>query len=175
MSFTLKIGAALAALAMPATAMAQAQSSCMTEAEATALFSYALPEMLQTVAKKCSASLPANSFMSTRAPALVASYRSAAAPGWPIAKVAFLKTAGDEKSDAGRILAQMSDDALKSLVSTALNVVVGDGIKPADCPRIDSMVAALAPLPISNISSLLVNILLLAGSDKEQQFKICPK
>jgi hypothetical protein len=72
-------------------------------------------------------------------------------------------------------MAEMPDDALKALVGTALNVVVGNDIKPADCPKIDSIVAALAPLPISNISTLLVSIMGLAGSGKDEQFKICPK
>ena len=68
----------------------------------------------------------------------------------------------------------MPDDALKALVVTALTVVVGKDIKSADCPKIDSMVAALAPLPLSNVSSLLVSLISLTGSGKDDTFRICP-
>lgn len=176
MSFRLGFGAVLAALSIPANlhAQAQTQAACMTEAEATALFSYALPEMLNTVANKCAKTLPASSFLASKGTALVASYRSSVATDWPLAKAAFLKSAGPDDSDGARILAEMPDDALKALVGTALNVVVGSDIKPANCPKIDSIVAALAPLPISNISSLLVSIMGLAGG-KDEKFQICPK
>lgn len=174
MSLTFQLGAALAALSVPASAHAQAQASCMTEAEAAALFSYSLPEMLNTIVNKCSGKLPADSFLASKGTALVASYRSSVATDWPLAKAAFLKTGGSHDPDGARILAEMPDDALKAMVGTALNVVVGKDIKPADCPKIDSIVAALAPLPISNISSLLIGIMGLAGS-KDETFRICPK
>lgn len=175
-----RIGAGLAALALSTNAQAQAEakrvSPCMTEGEAVALFSFALPEMLDTVANKCAKALPSTSFISTRAPALVASYRTTSDANWPLAKTAFFKSAGEDDAEASKILAAMPDDALKALVGAALNVIVGKDIKPADCPKIDSVVAALAPLPITNISTLLVGLISLAGSGKDDdKFKICAK
>ena len=72
MNWGLKLGAALAALTLPASAFAQtASSSCLTEEEATAFFSYALPEMLDTVAGKCATALPASSFLRQNSKTLV--------------------------------------------------------------------------------------------------------
>jgi hypothetical protein len=180
MHLKLRIGTGLAALALSANAQAQAEakrvSPCMMEAEAVALFSFALPEMLDTVASKCAKTLPPTSFIATRAPALVASYRTTSAANWPLAKAAFFKSAGEDDADATKILAAMPDDALKALVGTALTVIVGNDIKPADCPKIDTVVASLAPLPMTNISTLLVGLISLAGSGKDDdKFKICAK
>ena len=151
MGLKIRIGTALAALALSANAQAQAQakrtSPCMTEAEAVALFNFALPEMLDTVAAKCAKARPPTSFIATRAPALVASYRTASPANWPLAKAAFFKSAGEDDAEATKILTAMPDDALRALVGTALTVIVGNDVKPADCPKIDTVVASLAPLP----------------------------
>jgi hypothetical protein len=175
MHWTLRLGTALATLTLPANALAQATASpCLTEAEATAFFSYALPEMLDTVAGKCIEALPTSSFLSTNSKALVSKYRAASAPDWPQAKAAFLKLGGDENSDGTKILKAMPDETLKVLVSTGFNVVVGKEIKPVDCPKIDAVVSSLAPLPISNIAKLLVSMGGLAGKKPDDAFKICP-
>jgi len=68
----------------------------------------------------------------------------------------------------------MPDDTLKSVIGTAFNVVVGNYLNPADCSKIDSLVAALAPLPISNVATILVSIGGLVGSEKNDSFRICP-
>jgi hypothetical protein len=170
-----KAAAILALVAVPSTVQAQAASTCMTEAEATALFGYALPEMLDTVANKCAKTLPPTSFMSQRGPALVANYRTTSAANWPLAKAAFFKTAGDDATEAAEVLAAMPDEAVKALVGSALTVIVGKDINPADCPTIDSLVESLAPLPMTNISALLVSLISLAGTDKDDRFRICAK
>lgn len=175
MNWTLKLGAALAALSLPANAVAATEPPCLTEQEAVAFFTFALPEMLNTVADKCQSSLPPTSFLSTRSKTLVANYRAASASIWPQAKVAFFKIGGEDESDAAKILRAMPDDTLKSVVGTAFNVVVGNGLKPADCSKIDSLVAALSPLPISNVATILVSIGGLAGTEKDDSFRICPK
>jgi hypothetical protein len=174
MNWNLRLGAALAALALPANALA-AEPTCLTEQEAVAFFSYALPEMLNTVSNKCEKALPPTSYLSTHSKALVASYRATSASVWPQAKVAFFKLGGEDNSDGAKILRAMPDETLKSVVGTAFNVVVGNDIKEADCPKIDSLVAALAPLPISNVATILVSLGGLVESGKDDSFRICPK
>ena len=80
----------------------------------------------------------------------------------------------DDDSDADEILAGMPDDALKGLMGSALGVVIGKDIKAENCPRIDSIVGALAPLPPSNVSNLLVQLIAMAGDKKDNPFKLCP-
>ena len=163
----------IAALAVPTTDLARTKA-CMTEQEAAALFSYALPEVIETVTKKCTASLPAASFLAPRGSQLAASYRQISVAHWPLAKSAFFKTLAEDDGDADEILAGMPDDALKGLMGSALGVVIGKDIKAENCPRIDSIVSALAPLPPSNVSSLLVQLIAMAGDTKDNPFKLCP-
>jgi hypothetical protein len=131
--------------------------------------------MLNTVADRCAKALPASSYMPTHSKALVASYRATSASAWPQAKVAFFKLGGDDNSEGAKILRAMPDETLKSVVGTAFNVVIGNDIKEADCPKIDSLVAALAPLPISNVATILVSLGGLVESGKDDSFRICPK
>jgi hypothetical protein len=174
MNSKLELGAALAALALPANAFA-AGPACLTEKEAIAFFSYALPEMLNTVSNRCEKALPSTSYLSTHSKALVANYRATSASAWPQAKLAFFKLGGDDNSDGAKILRAMPDETLKSVVGSAFNVVVGNDIKEADCPRIDSLVEALAPLAISNVATILVTLGGLVESGKNDSFSICPK
>jgi hypothetical protein len=175
MKGTLKLATALTAIPLSTNAIAAStQSPCLTEQEAVAFFSFALPEMLNTVADKCQRSLPTSSFLSAHAKELVASYRTASTSAWPRAKAAFFKLGGEDNSDGAKLLRAMPDDTLKSVVGTAFNVVVGNDRNSADCSKIDSLVAALAPLPISNVATILVSIGGLVGSEKNDSFRICP-
>ena len=175
MNGTFRLAAAFAAISLSTNAIAAStQSACLTEKEAVAFFSFALPEMLNTVADKCQRSLPTSSFLSTRSKELVSSYRTASTSAWPQAKAAFFKLGGEDNSDGAKMLRAMPDDTLKSVVGTAFNVVVGNDLKPTDCSKIDSLVAALAPLPISNVATILVSIGGLVGSERDDSFRICP-
>jgi hypothetical protein len=170
-----KSAAALALLATSSMLQAQAKAqACLTEPEATALFEYALPELLDSVAKRCAPTLPKQAFLATQAPQYVNRYRAASLVNWPLAKAAFIKSAGsDDKAD--KILAAVPDDALKSLLSAGLGAALAGDIKPATCPRVDKLVAALAPLPSSNVAQIIVQIMAMEGDKpgKSGDFRIC--
>jgi hypothetical protein len=169
-----KAAAIVVMVTVPSVAQAQAASTCLTEPVATALFEYALPELLDSVATKCGPELPKSAFLASQAPPLVAKYRVSGGASWPLAKAAFLKSAGSDDT-GGKILAAMPDDAVKSLLSAGIATVITGDIKAKDCPRIDKLVAALAPLPAANLSTLIVQLMSLTGggSGKDDDFQIC--
>jgi hypothetical protein len=151
-----------------------AEGPCLTQPEATAIFNYALPEMLASISKKCAAALPPKAFLTSQANQYVARYRTSAAANWSTAKAAFVKVAGADEKE-GKILAALPDDTLKSLLGTGIGTAVTGDVNPADCPQIDRIVAALAPLPLTNISTIFVEILSLDGKKpgKKHDFRIC--
>jgi hypothetical protein len=174
MRLFMKSAAVLALLATSTMAHGEGASACLSEAEAAAVFDYALPEMLDSMAKKCSPTLPKDAFLATHAGQYVSRYRASAAGKWGLAKAAFLKLAGpDDKAD--KILAAVPDDALKSVVTAAMGAAVTGDVKTAECPRIDKLIAALAPLPAQNVSQIIVQILALEGGKpgKSSDLRIC--
>jgi hypothetical protein len=160
-------------VAAPTAAQAQT-TTCLTEPEATALFEYALPELLNSVAKTCGPALPKSAFLTSQAAELVARYRASGGTSWPLAKAAFLKSAGDDEEGA-KVLAALPDDAMKSLLGAGLAAAITGDIKPADCERADKLIAALAPLPAANLSTILVQLISLTGGEagKDNDFQIC--
>ena len=173
MNKSVSLVAGIAALAISTGAMAQ-PAVCVTEAEANALIGYSLPEVLQSVSNKCSPALPATSFLSSKGGQLVSTYRQGSAAHWPLAKAAFFKIGG-KKAETDQVMASIPDSALQAIVTTAINVELVKNIKPADCARVDALVSNLAPLPLSNISALLVQLMAMAGPGKNNDFNLCPK
>jgi hypothetical protein len=165
--------AALAAVPSMAQAQAQAGAACMTRAEANALFVVALPDVIEGTRAKCASALPAGSFLSSQGPALVSRYRQAGTGNLGLARVAFLKMAGEDKSEEAKILAAMPEVALRGLLGTAFSVVVANDIKVADCPNIDRFVAALSPLPPSNVAEVVTGLIAIAGGKADDPFRLC--
>jgi len=173
---TWNVAAIAALMATPAMAQTQPSPPCLTRDEANALFAFALPEFLNSAHEKCAASLPKTSFLVAQGPQLIARHRAAAANYWPAAKIAFIKMTSkdDSKGDGARLLTKVPDDALRTLVVAGLSMAVSDDIKPADCPKADRLIEALAPLPAINLATIIVEIVGLSGSkSKEPPLSIC--
>jgi len=171
-----KFAAVAALLATPAMAQAQNSAGCLSQAEANALFVFALPEMLNSVDEKCAPHLPRSAFLVAQGPQLVARQRAATAANWPTAKAAFIKmaTAEDTKGDTAKIMTKIPDETLRTLVVTGLGVAVTSDIKPADCPKASRLVEALAPLPVANLATIVVETMGLAGGkDKKPPIAVC--
>jgi hypothetical protein len=166
--------AVLALAGTSSMAAAQAPSKCLTEPEAAALFEYAMPELLDSVAKKCGPALPSQAFLSTQATQLVTRYRASAASKWPTAKAAMIKAAGGEAEKTDKIFNALPDDTLKSLLTAGLATAITGDIQAAKCSRIDKLTAALAPLPPSNVSQIIVQIVALESEKKKSsKLMIC--
>jgi hypothetical protein len=166
-----KMAAILAIISSPAAATEQASSMCLTGPEANALFIYSIPEVLDGVTKSCKATLPSTAFLATKSDETIARFRASANGSWPAAKVAFLKIVGPGEDN--KVIAQMPDSALQPFVAAALSGVIAKEIKPADCPKIDRFVAALAPIPPSNVAELLTALMSLVGQKESDNFKVC--
>ena len=168
-----KVGAILAVFASPAVAQPQspAPAACLTDVEARALFTYAIPEALDGVSKQCKATLPATSFLATRSGETIARFRVAATASWPTARGAFVKIAGP--GEATKVIASMPDAALQPFVAAAFSSVFANDVKPDDCPKIDRFVSALAPLAPATVAELIVALVGLAGKKESEDFKLC--
>jgi hypothetical protein len=167
----INVAVGLAMLAMPAIAQAQANAACLTEPEARALFTFAIPEGIEGVANKCKGSLPATAFMPSKSQEMVARFRAAAVGSWPAAKAAFVKIG--KQDDDMKVLAAMPDSALQPFVSAAFSEIVAKDVKPQDCPKIDRFVAALASLSPANAADLITALIALVGSKEGDDFKLC--
>jgi hypothetical protein len=166
-----KLGGFLALVSTAAAAQEQAQVQCLTAPEARALFTFIIPEAVEGVAAKCKAALPATAFLPSSSAATVAKFREAAKGGWPAARAAFLKIGGPAKE--ADLMAKMSDATLQPFVSEAFAGVVANDVKPADCRKIDRFVAALAPIPPSNVADLITALIALVGEKKGDDLKLC--
>ena len=174
MRMFMKSAAVLALAATSSMAAAQASPKCLTEPEASALFEYAMPELLDSVAKKCGPALPSQAFLSTQAAQLVTRYRASAAPKWPTAKAAMIKAAGGDEEKTDKIFNALPDDTLKSLLTAGVAAAITGDIQPTSCVRIDKLTAALAPLPPSNVSQIIVQIVALESEKKKSsKLMIC--
>lgn len=168
-----KVGTVLAMMSMTATAYAQTARSCVTDTEAQSLFAYLMPDALTGVLKTCRPHLPATSYMVVHGEDAVARYQAAASGHWPTARAAFLKIAGADHDDEAKVIAGMSDAALRPFVGEALAGTVAKDVKPADCPKIDRFVAALAPIAPANVAELITSLVLLAGGKEKDDLKLC--
>lgn len=164
------IGTFAALCACPSLAVAK-PSACLTPAEAGAMMDFALPEFLDSLTDKCSAQLPKTSFLATRGKEMAATYRMAAEPHWPAAKSALTKLSDDD--EGSKLVAAMPDASVKTFLATAMGVALAQEVNVSDCGRINDIAAALAPLPPQNLSSLIVNIVIMAGEDKSSSLRIC--
>jgi hypothetical protein len=110
----------------PSWALAQAPD-CMPQRQAAALVTFALPTMVEQLARRCSEVLPPNAYLVANAGALADRYRPDGAAAWPEARRAigmiFQKFLGqpmppDMQSDTIRILAE---PAIGSLLAKQVN------------------------------------------------------
>ena len=60
------------------------------------------------------------------------------------------------------------------LIATALASVVADDIKPENCDNIDRIAGSLAPLSLTQLSTLFTGIIVMADGKKDSSLKICP-
>lgn len=168
-----KVGTVLAMMSMTTTAYAQTARSCITDTEAQSLFAYLMPDALNGVLNTCRSHLSANSYMAVHGEDAAARYQAAASGHWPTARAAFLKIMGGDQDEEAKLVAGMSDAALRPFVGEAIAGTVAKDVKPADCPKIDRFVAALAPLAPANVAELITSLVLLTGGKEKDALKLC--
>jgi hypothetical protein len=163
----------LAAVCLPVHAMAAEQ--CLTPFEAQGMMTSVMPDILDGLMKQCAPSLQSTGFFAKSGGAMVSRYRVAGDKSWPVARKAFFKMIGSDKSTA--TLSALPDEMIKSLVSIGISSKIADDIKPQDCSKVERAVEALSPLPPENIASL-IGVVVEMDADKPAKGKsalnICP-
>ncbi|SNS06511.1 hypothetical protein SAMN06295912_101119 [Sphingomonas laterariae] len=171
---SLALGAAPPALAKEARqlepAKGEAASACITRPQLEGLITYALPSLIEGVAKKCAGSLAESSFLRRSAPALAERYRLDSDRHWPMARAAVTSMAGTDISSLG-------ETTEKAMVTSIVGVAIAESIKPSDCGSVDEAVELLSPLPAANLGKLTAMLAILGSKDDqpgESAFAICP-
>ena len=146
-------------LSLPAAAAA-AQRPCVTDAEAQAFASVAMPEIVRETGRVCAARLPAASLVRRQTGAFLAKYDTEADRAWPVARGAIVKL-----SDPTISLLLQSDYARPLITSLLVPQLVGR-IAVADCPVIDRLITLLEPLPARNTAGIVVVTLRYLKAEK---------
>jgi hypothetical protein len=152
---TLAIAAALLLGAAPAAA----QTPCLTAADAEAIATVAMPEIIRDAGRVCAA-LPAGSLLRRQDGPFIEKYEREADRAWPTARTAIAKL-----SDPAVELLLLSEYARPMLTSLFAPQITGR-IRPDDCPTLDRMVALLEPLPARNTAGIVVATLQYLKSEK---------
>jgi hypothetical protein len=157
------LAAALALAAMAqATAARAAEDACLAPADLNAIFTWALPTVIDAAGQACLPVLPRDSFLTLQAPALSARYRMAQGPAWPVAKAAVMRIGigklSGQGGGIGKFAAMLPDSAVQGFAAGFVNQFVAQSIHPADCSDVDQALRLMAPLPPENTAGLVTLI-----------------
>ena len=148
--------AAPAAEAQNAAAQGAApQPPCLSPDEFTALATFTLPGIIDGVAQRCVANVPADSFLRNGAAALSERYRQAGAAAWPAARAAFLKLSSAADASSVAMLGAMPDPSLQQLIVALTGGSVAAHVRPETCGAIGRVMGLMSPLPPESTAELL--------------------
>lgn len=162
---------ALAALTVPSLAQA-ATVPCMTKPELRGMVAYMLPFVVDSVIEMCTATVPKDSFMATRAPALSKELTTGQPAAWPMAKRAFLKFSGDTDKDTAAMMDSMPETAMRPLLESVMTQEFTSKIKTKDCKDIDAVLGTLAPLPTTGFVDLITEVVVI-GAREDKEMRVC--
>ena len=149
-----------------------AEPICLTQAEATSLVAYALPQAINGTAKRCSAVLPAGAFLRQHGSELATRYAGQKDKYWPQAKPAFIKTLGADGGDAANLTRSLPDDSLRQLADVFVEGLVSQRIALKSCDKLDLAIDLLSPLPPENTAGLIALTMEVASTAEPQVGKI---
>lgn len=145
-------------------------ATCMTRPQLEALITYALPSLIEGIARKCSGTLAPDAFLRTSSGALAERYRADSERHWPMARSAVLSMAGQE-------LGGLGEDTEKAMVTSMVGIGIASAIEPKDCGDVNDAVELLSPLPADNLGRLTAMLAIIGSKDDkagESPFAICP-
>jgi hypothetical protein len=127
------------------------------------------PHLVEAVADKCKAHLPATSFLASGSAGLVTRMKAASAGRANSAAAAVRAVAGDKLPDI------KDSEALMTMGAAFAGLAVTESLKPEMCPEMSNLVEAMAPLPSENLGRAILSVLVLAKvGDKGNGPTICP-
>lgn len=153
-----------------------AEPACLSPHEFTQIATYALPNALSATAQRCSASLPADAFLKTGGPEMIARYAAAKPAAWPGAKSAFLRLTESQQGEVVNVLRNLPDQQLQQMVDAFIQGMVAEKIPAERCSSIDHMLRLLSPLPAqstADIIGLAIGLGSQTGQARIGQIRIC--
>ena len=153
-----------------ATQSKDTDKGCMTRPQMEGLITYALPTLIETIAKVCGGSLAPDAFLRTSSGTLAQRYRADSARHWPMARAAVVALAGQDLSVLG-------EETEKAMVTSMVGIGIAGAIKPKDCGDVNQALELLSPLPAQNLGRLTAMLVILGSKDDrpgENAFAICP-
>lgn len=172
-----RIALMLAMTALPAAAVAQTplvSLPCMPQAQAGALVTFALPTLVEKIAKRCAPILPPNAYLIANAGALADRYRPDAAAAWPQARRAIARVFTQILGQP--MPAEMDSDTIRLLAEPALGGLLAKQVKDEDCATADAAIAIGAHLSgrdVGRLAALAVAIADRKGNGIAGILKVC--
>lgn len=132
-----------------------AEIPCLPPQDFSQLATYALPNALTATSQRCSASLPADAFLKTGGPEMIARYAAGKPAAWPGAKSVFLKMTQSQQGDMANLLRNLPDQQLQQMVDAFIQGTVAEKIPAERCVSIDRMLRLLSPLPAQSTADII--------------------
>ncbi len=156
----------LAALALPAAAVAQSARPCISTAENEAVVGYILPSLVTKLSARCAAAAP---YLRGNGARIAATLQPNSEASWATARAAAERVGGR---------AIPSDGAAGAIARAALGPALADGIAggfdPANCATVDRLMTQLAPLPARNLAAVLALFLELGIAENDRvPYRVC--
>ncbi|USI72984.1 hypothetical protein [Sphingomonas morindae] len=150
-----------------AAAGAQARAACLGPDEQRILFSLALPDAIEALAKRCGPVLGRDAFLPRQGAALAARYRREAPADPARARKAIEAATGQDFS----FLAD--DDSVTALAAQFVEKAVERHVATKDCATVDGLIGLAAPLRADAMAEALLLGLQLSGSETIAGVPLC--
>jgi len=153
---------------------AQAQQTCITEAEVSAMTIYSVPSLVQSMRLQCGPALSQSGFLARRGDAFAARYAGLQNAVWPRAKSGLLKYAGRKAGSGSQdisMFANLPDNAVRPLIDALIVQEASAKIERGQCGRIERVMEAVSPID-PEVAGTLVGVAVGLFAPDDQQ--ICP-
>lgn len=138
---------------------------CVSQADAEAIVTSVLPDVIENVGQMCAATLPPGALLRQTSGPFIAKYRAEADLAWPHVQGNLKKLIGD--SAGGGFL--FGSEFARPLLGTLLAPLLTRNLQPADCPQIERIAQLIQPLPAANAAPLFVQVLQFADSKRKDR------
>lgn len=173
--------------------VAAAQQSCLSAEEVGASALYAVPGVVRGARIACGATLAGDGFLMRQGDALAARYAAHQTGAWPAAKAALLKIVAEHAGSPGpatggattatgagaanplaglAMLSALPDEHVRPLVDTLIAQEAAARLPAAQCPAVERVLAALAPIEPPAAATLLAALVALVPTDRAPL--LCP-
>jgi hypothetical protein len=147
---------------------------CLTRAQINDATLFVLPSVLDALATKCRAALPANAYLLNGGQALSRRLTATSGDHWQGAVSIVARLARKKQFPT-----DISPDTARALIRDALTNEALNKLKAADCGRINEALDILAPLPPENIGRIVALFIDIGGESDRAKGKsgpppICP-